>query len=95
VGAGNNKSRRVPHSGSTGNAPPIRLPESSTASSTARGDPTAAGLLAGGTVGMLGIDLATRRRNRVNGSVVANGSSLRHPGRPKPWTTSMRLQSLR
>jgi predicted pyridoxine 5'-phosphate oxidase superfamily flavin-nucleotide-binding protein len=37
-------------------------------------DPAAAGLLAGAAVGMLGIDLATRRRNRVNGNIVANGS---------------------
>ncbi|MBV8456729.1 MAG: pyridoxamine 5'-phosphate oxidase family protein [Acetobacteraceae bacterium] len=38
-------------------------------------DPAAAGLFAGAPVGMLGIDPARRRRNRVNGSIVAKGSS--------------------
>lgn len=35
------------------------------------GDPTADALRAGGPIGMLGIDLATRRRNRANGAVLA------------------------
>lgn len=33
------------------------------------GDPVAAGLAQGGEVGLLGLDLATRRRNRANGRV--------------------------
>ena len=32
-------------------------------------DPAAAGLIAGQEIGLLGIDLATRRRNRANGSI--------------------------
>ena len=32
-------------------------------------DPAAAGLIAGQDIGVLGIDLATRRRNRANGSI--------------------------
>ncbi len=35
------------------------------------GDPLAAGLAPGAPVGVLGIELATRRRNRVNGTVIA------------------------
>ena len=34
-------------------------------------DPAAPGLRTGAAIGLLGIDLATRRRNRVNGTVVA------------------------
>ncbi len=34
-----------------------------------RGDPIAAGLVAGAPVGLLGIQLETRRRNRMNGTV--------------------------
>ena len=34
-------------------------------------DPAAAALLAGAPVGLLGIELATRRRNRMNGEIVA------------------------
>jgi hypothetical protein len=34
------------------------------------GDPIAAGLVAGAPVGLLGIQLETRRRNRVNGTVI-------------------------
>lgn len=37
----------------------------------AQGDPLAASLARGGPVGLLGIDLATRRRNRLNGTVTA------------------------
>ena len=37
----------------------------------AQGDPLAASLAGGGPVGLLGIDLTTRRRNRLNGTVVA------------------------
>ena len=36
-----------------------------------RDDPAAAGLRAGTLAGLLGIDLATRRRNRANGTVLA------------------------
>lgn len=36
-----------------------------------RADPLAEGLTPGGPVGLLGIDLATRRRNRVNGRLTA------------------------
>jgi uncharacterized protein len=36
----------------------------------ARGDPVAAGLVVGNPVGLLGIQLETRRRNRMNGTVV-------------------------
>jgi uncharacterized protein len=62
------------------NGPPgfIATPDARTLSVSARpvaDDPAAAGLLAGAAVGMLGIDLATRRRNRVNGSIVTNGLS--------------------
>jgi uncharacterized protein len=61
------------------NGPPgfIATPDAHTLSIAARpadDDPAAAGLLAGAAVGMLGIDLATRRRNRVNGNIVADGS---------------------
>ena len=35
------------------------------------GDPLGANLAAGAPVGLLGIELATRRRNRMNGTVVA------------------------
>jgi len=35
------------------------------------GDPAAAGLAAGNRVGLLGLDLSTRRRNRANGTVSA------------------------
>ncbi len=55
----------------------IATPDARTLSIAARpadDDPAAAGLLAGAAVGMLGIDPATRRRNRVNGNIVANGS---------------------
>ena len=41
------------------------------------GDPAAAGLAQGGEVGLLGLDLATRRRNRANGRVSsADGQGL-------------------
>ena len=56
----------------------IATPDARTLSIAARpapDDPAATGLLAGDAAGMLGIDLATRRRNRVNGRVVANGPS--------------------
>ena len=39
-----------------------------------RKDPAQAAFLAGTPCGLLGIDLATRRRNRVNGMIVAAGS---------------------
>jgi uncharacterized protein len=45
----------------------------------APGDPAAAGLVAGREVGLLGLDLATRRRNRANGrldSVGADGLTV-------------------
>src|SRR6185436_15498733 len=35
------------------------------------GDPLAANLVRGAPIGLLGIELATRRRNRMNGTVVA------------------------
>lgn len=38
---------------------------------TAPDDPLAASLVAGAPVGLLGIDLETRRRNRVNGAIAA------------------------
>jgi hypothetical protein len=38
-------------------------------------DPAAAGFVAGAALGCLGIDLATRRRNRVNGRVAARDAS--------------------
>ena len=37
------------------------------------GDPTAANLMTGAAVGLLGIELATRRRNRMNGTVTRTG----------------------
>jgi predicted pyridoxine 5'-phosphate oxidase superfamily flavin-nucleotide-binding protein len=37
------------------------------------GDPARAGLVAGGAVGLLGIELHTRRRNRVNGLICRAG----------------------
>lgn len=40
----------------------------------APGDPGAAGLVAGGDVGLLGLDLTTRRRNRANGRLEAVGA---------------------
>ena len=39
----------------------------------AAGDPLAAGLVVGAPVGLLGIELETRRRNRMNGTVIALG----------------------
>lgn len=39
------------------------------------GDPLAANLAMGAPIGILGIELSTRRRNRVNGSVVATDAS--------------------
>ena len=44
---------------------------------SSEGDPFAANLVVGAPVGLLGIQLETRRRNRVNGTVVeaADGSS--------------------
>ena len=48
------------------------------------GDPIAASLVAGAPVGLLGIQLETRRRNRVNGTVVEDGRPrLRCAGRPE------------
>ena len=41
----------------------------------ATGDPLALSLVEGAEVGLLGIDLATRRRNRVNGRVVTVGTA--------------------
>ncbi|MFO1079661.1 MAG: pyridoxamine 5'-phosphate oxidase family protein [Reyranellaceae bacterium] len=42
----------------------------------AANDPAAAGWAAGGSVGALGLDFATRRRNRVNGQLVAQANGL-------------------
>lgn len=39
------------------------------------GDPAAAGLTTGAAVGLLGIELKTRRRNRMNGTVIHAGTS--------------------
>jgi len=39
------------------------------------GDPAASGLRAGSAIGLLGIDLSNRRRNRANGIIRALGSS--------------------
>ena len=39
------------------------------------GDPLEGALTAGSDIGLLGIELATRRRNRVNGTVVATGGN--------------------
>jgi predicted pyridoxine 5'-phosphate oxidase superfamily flavin-nucleotide-binding protein len=36
------------------------------------GDPAGAGIVIGREIGVLGIDLATRRRNRANGLIIAN-----------------------
>jgi predicted pyridoxine 5'-phosphate oxidase superfamily flavin-nucleotide-binding protein len=43
-------------------------------SQPAVGDPAAAGLKSGAAVGLLGIDLNTRRRNRMNGIVASAGA---------------------
>jgi predicted pyridoxine 5'-phosphate oxidase superfamily flavin-nucleotide-binding protein len=43
-------------------------------SQPAVGDPAAAGLKSGAAVGLLGIDLNTRRRNRMNGVVASAGA---------------------
>lgn len=41
-------------------------------------DPAAAGAIAGASIGMLGIELHTRRRNRMNGAIAgASGNSLK------------------
>lgn len=40
-----------------------------------RGDPLAEALSPGAPLGVLGIDLATRRRNRVNGRILTTGAS--------------------
>ena len=40
------------------------------------GDPAARGFAAGGEIGLLGIDLATRRRNRANGTIAARDDGL-------------------
>lgn len=42
-----------------------------------RGDPLAAALMPGGAIGILGIDLTTRRRNRANGRIaVSDGAGF-------------------
>ncbi len=56
----------------------IRSPDPWTLTIGARpvaGDPLAANLIAGAPVGLLGIELDTRRRNRMNGVVVARDES--------------------
>ena len=40
------------------------------------GDPAAPGFAAGSDIGLLGIDLSTRRRNRANGRIVTRGEGL-------------------
>jgi predicted pyridoxine 5'-phosphate oxidase superfamily flavin-nucleotide-binding protein len=40
------------------------------------GDPAAAGFAAGQPIGLLGLDLTTRRRNRANGRIVARDTGL-------------------
>ena len=40
------------------------------------GDPAAPGLAAGSDIGLLGIDLSTRRRNRANGRIVTRDEGL-------------------
>ena len=40
------------------------------------GDPAAPGFTAGAEIGLLGIDLATRRRNRANGTIAARDGGL-------------------
>ena len=40
------------------------------------GDPAAPGFAAGAEIGLLGLDLATRRRNRANGQIVSRDSGL-------------------
>jgi predicted pyridoxine 5'-phosphate oxidase superfamily flavin-nucleotide-binding protein len=45
------------------------------------GDPAAAGFAAGQPIGLLGLDLTTRRRNRANGRIVAVDDACSHaPG---------------
>lgn len=53
----------------------MRTPDARTLAIGARpaaGDPLAAGLVPGAPVGVLGIELETRRRNRMNGIVIAS-----------------------
>lgn len=52
--------------GFVGSPDPVTLRIEATMAST---DPAAAGLIAGQDIGVLGIDLATRRRNRANGTI--------------------------
>lgn len=62
----------------TGDADFVTSPDATTldlATATVAGDALSGAFGPGDDVGLLGIEFATRRRNRVNGRVVANGSA--------------------